>query len=528
MATRRVGVDEPISVMRTGPPPAWPLFIGACVLALILADRGAEDPSAFLAVPAFAAVAGIGYAAYRAPERVLRLAPILILIADTKFRWRDATASLRGEVDGQVMLEVGLYALVGLILAVVTIRKTIRPFPTTMMEVLLVGIGMVAVLSTLWSPSPRFTLVRASQLVVVYALARTLLSVLGPAGTFRALAAALLPYVVLCSAVAIAFPSTVLTWKEVGEVNRFSWFGVWPTQAARFVALAALLLVADFLYGRGAARADKLRVPGWVWVGPLSFLLLLTYSRTALAAFVLAVGALVAVRHIRITRATALIALAAMLALVFVNSDETILGILQRGTESDSWLAKVLFRGQTTDQLSRLSNRVTLWEGVWRLFLERPLYGYGYQGSRGYLLALMPWAGHAHNALAQAVLDLGLIGGIPISIALASCLSPRSLRAAGPGSPMVGWRVTVFAVGLFLLVVAASAGSFAEPGFEAMVFAVCVLGRERVRLEVSARSRPRLRAPGPAVRDGSVSDHVAVTGPPARSGSAAVRDEFRR
>ncbi len=511
---------------RAGRPPAWPMFAAACVLALFFARRGAGDPSFFLFVPAAAAVALVGYAAYRYPEHVLRLSPLLILVADTKFRYRDPMASVRGEVDAQVMMEVGLYAIAGLILAIATIRKNVRPYPTTWMEALLVLIGFTAALSTTWSGSPRFTLVRACQLVVLYALARTLLVVLGPSGALKALAGSILPYVLVCSAAAVAFPSTVLTWDAVEEINRFSWFGVWPTQAARFVALAGLLLVADFLFERRSPRGDKLRIPSWIWLAPLSFLLLLTYSRTALAAFVLGVGALLAVKYFRLTRASALIAVSAALVLVFVNSGETFLGVLDRGTQSDSWLARVIFRGQTTAQLSGLSNRVPLWEGVWRLFLERPVFGYGYQGSRAYLLALMPWAGHAHNALAQAVLDLGLVGGVPLWLALASSISPRFLRGGSPVSPVVGWRATVFGVALYLLVVSASAGSFAEPGFEALVFAVCVLGREQVRLEVAAQMHQRRRRPGLMAPDQPLTGHSAPVTSAYRS-SAMAGDSLR-
>jgi O-antigen ligase len=263
------------------------------------------------------------------------------------------------------------------------------------------------------------------------------------------------------------------------------------------VALAALLLSVDLLYERTSSRRFVLRLPDWIWVGPLSFLLLLTYSRTAIAAFGVALCGMFAVKHLRLPRAAALVAVAAVLALVFVNSGETIVGMLQRGSESDSWLAKLVFRGQTAEQFSKLSNRVTLWEGVWRLFLERPLLGYGYQGSRAYLLAVMPWAGHAHNALAQSLLDLGIVGGVPVGIALASCVSPRHLRADGPASEVIGWRACIFGLGLFLVVASASAGSFAEPGFETLVFAACVLGRERARFEVAAQEQRRAGASRP-------------------------------
>jgi hypothetical protein len=70
--------------------------------------------------PAALAIAAVCSAVYRWPERTLALTPLLILVADTKFRARDAVASLRGEIDAQVMLELGLYGLCGLVVVVVT------------------------------------------------------------------------------------------------------------------------------------------------------------------------------------------------------------------------------------------------------------------------------------------------------------------------------------------------------------------------------------------------------------------------
>jgi exopolysaccharide production protein ExoQ len=486
--------------MRSDAPAVLPIVIGAAIVAVLVAMAGVREPAAFLLLPAAVAVAAVAYAAHRWPDRTVALVIALILVADTKFRFRDSSASLRGEIDGQVMLELALYGLTGLVIVVVSIRKSARLAPGTVMEGLLFVSGLVAMLSTAWSSAPVLTLVRSTQLMVVYALARTLLFALGPRRTYSVIGDAVLLYVVVCSTVAIALPSTVLTYDDLDSINRFSdsinrfsWFGVWPTQAARFVALAALLLVADYLFVPSQSRRRKFGLPGWIWVGPLGVLLVLTYSRTALVAFAVAVGAMLAVRHLRIWRAAALVAVAAGLALAFVNSGETLLDLLRRGSESSNPLATILFRGQTAEQVSSLSNRVTLWQGVWKLFLDHPFLGYGYQGSRAYLLALLPWAGHAHNALAQASLDLGIAGTVPVCVGLARCLSPRLLRAGGPASPVVGWRATVFALGVFLLIVSASAESFVEPGFEALVFALCVLARERVPLEMAAvnAARPR-------------------------------------
>ncbi|HYC33438.1 MAG TPA: O-antigen ligase family protein [Gemmatimonadales bacterium] len=484
--------------MKRGAPAMLPFFLATCVAAFYYARYAVEDPNRFLALPALLGVAVVAWVANRWPEKAVACLPAFILLADTKFRWRDPTASLRGELDGQVMLELGLYALAGLIVAIATVRRSLRPYPSTLMEVVLFGGGLVAVGSVLWSSSPKFTLVRGTQLLIVYAVGRTLVLMHGPTGSIRALTRTIVPYVVLCTVSAILLPSTVLTYDEGDAINRFSWFGVWPTQAARFVALAGLLLLASYVYAPDSRHRRFLGVPTPLWVFPLGGLLVLTYSRTALVAFAVAVAALVAIKYLRLWKAALLVAVTAVVSLVFVNSAETLSALLQRGTESEGFLATVLFRGQSVEQLARLSNRVSLWDGVLQLFLDRPLLGYGYQGSRQFLLAIMPWAGHAHNALAQAALDLGILGTVPVLLGLGRILSPRHLRMAGPMSRVVEWRATVLALGLFLLIVSMSAESFVEPSFEALAFCLCVFSRERVREEVAAPARGRTRPAAPS------------------------------
>lgn len=463
------------------------MVLAACSMALATAYFGTSNPVIFAVVPAALVVALIGYAAHRWPERTISATTFLVLVADTKFRFRDSSASLRGEVDGQVLLELALYAVAAMIAVVVTIRKSVRTLPPTGMEMLLFGSVGVALVSAAWSSTPIFTIVRGTQLLIVYTLGRTLLLSLGPERTLRAIGGAVLVYVLVCSTIAVLFPWTVITMEDLAEFNRFSWFGVWPTQAARYVALATILLVTGLLFRGGRERSRRLGLPAWLWIGPLGVLLVLTYSRTALAACALALGALVAVKYFRIWRATALIAVAVAAVLVFVNSAETFAKLLDQGAQSSNPLAGVIFRGQSAAQISSLSGRIGLWEGVWKLFLERPWLGYGYQGSRAFLLAVAPWAGHAHNALAQASLDLGIAGTVPVCIALGSLFSPRFLRRGGPESDVIGWRATIFVLGLFLLTVSASAESFVEPGYEALVFVTCVLGRERIRHGAHAR-----------------------------------------
>jgi exopolysaccharide production protein ExoQ len=348
------------------------------------------------------------------------------------------------------------------------------------METLLLAYAGLALLSASWSPTPAFTIVRATQLLIMFALARTLLLTIGPERTFEWILSSVLIYVIVCASVAFLVPSTVIRPDDPGEYNRFSWFAVWPTQVARYVGVAIIGTAASLVF---RPRRRWLVLSPWLWFCPLGVLLLMTYSRTAMVACALGVGTLFVVRHLRIWRATTVVALASVIGILAINSDVTIEGLLRLGAGSSNPLVGFVFRGQSAEQISSLSGRIGLWEGVWRLFLERPWFGYGYQGSRALLLALVPWAGHAHNAFAQAVLDLGLVGTLPVVIGLVSCFSPRFLSRQDGRGQLVGWRVMVLVLALFLFVVSSSAETFVEPSYEALMFSLCVLARERIRRE---------------------------------------------
>ena len=87
------------------------------------------------------------------------------------------------------------------------------------------------------------------------------------------------------------------------------------------------------------------------------------------------------------------------------------------------------------------------------------------------MLDSAPWAAFAHNALLQAVLDLGLIGtavlGAILAIGFVSLLKSRVPRLT---------RITVMALMIFLAVNSLGSESFAgAPGIEVLLLLMCVL-----------------------------------------------------
>jgi len=70
------------------------------------------------------------------------------------------------------------------------------------------------------------------------------------------------------------------------------------------------------------------------------------------------------------------------------------------------------------DEVMSLTGRVRLWEFVWEIFLDRPLFGYGYNSTE--LVLARNWYGPAdqivgaHNTMLQSLLTVGILGTLPL------------------------------------------------------------------------------------------------------------------
>jgi O-antigen ligase len=225
-------------------------------------------------------------------------------------------------------------------------------------------------------------------------------------------------------------------------------------------------------------------VPSWLFALPLLVVVFMSRSRGPALALAAALLALLAL-HVAGRRRTPLVAVLSLLVVsvallgpildvsaIFASSaDGSLLG---RVALSDNPLATFLFRGQSADEIEGFSGRTELWRGLTVLFLDRPVLGYGYQGARALVLGVMPWAAYAHNAYIETLLDVGLLGSVPLILAALRGLAPGSLRGAVAGDVTASARAALFAVSVFLLVNSVTAESFAAaPGFETLALFVC-------------------------------------------------------
>ncbi len=293
----------------------------------------------------------------------------------------------------------------------------------------------------------------------------------------RILTVSVVVYVLVFALAAVVFPWAAGPEDRQTAYPRFTWFWVQPINAAIFAATAALLVIGQALFAEGSSRW-MLGLPVWVYSIPLSLVLFATRSRGPIIAFLVAVAAL-GIRKYLAPRplpylAGMMLAVFLVVGSAFYLADEA----TQILTNASGGPIAFLARGEPEDTLT-LTGRTELWRLVLDRVLERPVIGHGYVASRSVFLELLPWAGTAHNALGETLLNLGIVGTFfiwfPLGWAFLSSLL-RTYRTA----PALGWHhACIFGLVLFLLVNAISTESFGgEAQFDVLLLFIFVLAED--------------------------------------------------
>jgi len=440
-------------------------------------------------MPVAAGVAGIamvliwiGPVSLRRVSTTLTLSFFIVLIAATDFRTRDPYESVRVAVDYEVAFELGVYFLLFLIVlrAIFVIPRERMPFRPV--EWTLAAYLLLACVSVAWSPVMLYSATRAVQLGTLLLLAYSCIRLLGPERTLKALAACVAFYVVLFTLVAAP-----MRWGDwVSGAERLSWFAVHPIQAGTFAATGALLVITEYLFADRPRRYGAIK---GVLVGFLVVVLVMTHSRGPLLAFFVASLSVLLVRYAPTVAATAAVSVFVLLTLFAYNASSGLGGLLDLAATSHNPVLSYLFRGQSAEEFATLTGRLELWEAMRVAFWQRPVFGYGYQAARVVGMAILPWAGEAHNALAQSLLDLGLVGTVLLFFAALRTLSGSYLAVARSRSEYTLYHAAVFGLTLYLLVNSVITASFAgPPGYEPLVLFVCIMGGEQLRVLDRQRS----------------------------------------
>jgi O-antigen ligase len=429
----------------------------------------------------------------RHPRSTAVVAFLLVFLAETKFRQRDADAMLSGSVDSQVIFELAMYAALGWI---VFLAITVPPKPARRISPSIAlglgGYGALALLSTAWSAAPAITLVRSIQLCILVAVAICLSLRADPATIFESLLIALVLYCGVFSILALVVPGGAPRLDIPGKTERFSWFAVHPGAVAMYCAVTVLLLIAALLNGLPRMPRSRRLTLGFTAIAVFGAVLLATRSRTDLIALALTVGALL-IRRMRL-RPSVLVA--GMLGgVAIIGFAVTIFGAstLFNGVLSDNGaVGDYLLRGQTTDQFMSLDSRTTLWKEMTPLIVARPVLGWGFEASRRILLDVFFWASYAHNALVQTVLGLGVFGIALLMPLFGSCFFVGERSQPTLDGPAFA-RTAAIGIAVYFGTESIASESFAgTPGFAVLVVFLCMLAAADLRRQAreSARATP--------------------------------------
>jgi putative inorganic carbon (hco3(-)) transporter len=463
--------------LRQSGTPLLPAFGGSAMLAaaiaalVLLGYAAIADVRIAVACLGAGVLAAWGLAAFHQPRLAMVVSLSLLLVAGTKFRTRDADASLAGALDAQVALELALFAIVGVAVVSLWLTRS-RERRLTGTELAVLAYGGLAAASIAWSEAPALTAVRASQLLVVGALAILTVRAVGPASALWMTSRAAAVHVGVCALVALCSPWADGAFSSEDSLDggfRFRWFAVHPIDAATLAGLGAVGLLGALMFRRPSPAAPR-RLRTVLWMTALVFVLVLTRSRGPMLALVAATGVLWLMRVRPTLRVAALLAAGAITASSIVFASE-LRSMVEWLASQDSAIAGAFFRGQSADTVFELNGRLGLWEELRPLVLDHLAVGYGYQASRSVLLAVADWAAYAHNAFLQTALDLGLLG-----IAIVLCLFAPIVRTAFARSGDRASRAPIAALAVFLALNAMSTEGFAAvPRFETLLLFVCAL-----------------------------------------------------
>jgi O-antigen ligase len=348
-------------------------------------------------------------------RELLWVVPLLLIVAtEWKIRRRNIDDLLSGSIDAMIAVELLVYALVGLwaIWRLVPSRPRFQPLMMIMW-----GYVLTTAASSLYSSFPMLALARAVQLVIIAAVVQ----LLAGQGTLETIARFLHGWIVLLT-VSIAAGLAYVAPTTGPQEGRFTWLSVHSVSAGSMLALSVPLLFGLWL----TAGRRPLPWPRWAY-GSLFLVhlvfLLLTRTRGSIG------GALVA------------IAVMAWLSSGRRMKPELVLGSLVIGgalaLAFGRPVLEFLTRGETVDQIGTFNRRTEIWSLAWESFLERPLFGLGFNSAKGVFFDETGLGG-AHNATINVMIDVGLAGLIWWFALIVGCLVVLArLRLGDRRSPIL-------------------------------------------------------------------------------------------
>lgn len=333
-----------------------------------------------------------------APRWLWLLPLVLIVATEYKLRRRDINDSLSGSADFGILIELGLFALVGLAAASLMTHARVRWVPLT---ILMGGYAATTAISAIYAPFPQMALARGVQLLIIALVAITLVSV----GDRRTMGWLLDGYTVLMTGSILLGLAWVAPVSRVQQ-GRFTWLYTHSVISGALLAMSVVLLTARVVGRPGSRLLPPL--PGF-----------LSHRAQVL---LLAVHFVFLLRSQ--TRASAAAALIACLVIVWLRVSPRfrpqlaatfLLAVTAAALASGSVVMAFVQRGEDASRITTLNRRTEIWVLAWESFLRHPLDGRGFTAASGVFYDAVAEGGEkplggAHNAYVEVITDVGLIG----------------------------------------------------------------------------------------------------------------------
>ncbi|MDP9234621.1 MAG: hypothetical protein M3P01_08730 [Actinomycetota bacterium] len=407
----------------------------------------------------------------------------LFLSADERFMGlgRSPLEAAQGNASVGNLVQIAIYGLVALM--IFRTRRALlerNRFRIPKLPILLYPAFALA--STVWSLTLIFTLVRASQLLIIVALALLMVRVWQSSPeTGQALWRD-----TLTAFVQLVTILTLVGFSVGWPAGRFTWPGAHPGIAATYAGAAFLILLA-----RGRLQAPP---PQWAYFPRLLLLALVLFlgqTRSVLAALAFAILAMLwsLGREKPIAR---------YLGIWYYGVGVTLTLLFAR-----LQLVDYLARGESSQQLDTLSGRTTLWEFAIHDVSRagKTIMGFGYGAERVVLFPQVDWTSTAHNSWIEALLGVGMIG----VCLLAAVVFFLVWRYGWASDPNPDARLS-FGILAYLLVISGFSETIALPGIGfglLILISVPALGKwKRFPSESMLSDDPHQSTPGlrPVVR----------------------------
>lgn len=276
------------------------------------------------------------------------------------------------------------------------------------------------VISAIWSIDPSISLRRSVALLMTTIFALFLATKYDWNELVQRLALTFAVLVVVTFLVVIFNPQRGIT----QEIHVGAWRGPWIEKNYLGSQMTRGLVIMMCAF---AMRPDR----GWIWVpmGILCFVLvILSTSKTALLASILAIGAFLCIRayrrypRLRLVLVYALIAAMVSFIVMILMIPDSLLGLIGKD--------------------STFTGRTDIWDALIRSIKQRPLLGYGYNaywfeelGPSYYVRLSLQWGvPSAHNGWIETWLSLGIIGVCLFTVQYVSALILAFIRLFNGGT----------------------------------------------------------------------------------------------